>query len=308
MGIYTKLSSSNQVNPLDKALARLHYCTEAIRQLQFSHYFTAKKYSVWLNAPSEALNGKKIREGEITNFWDTSETLRSWVKERFYEEGLVASIILFEGEWNINDVTLNGFFSCNNYAFWNRVYLDVEIDAYSCGSYGDLIDVFLAQKSVSEFAKLFVSNMHSASMNQGIKPRFIYFSRGVPEYGEVEDLVALYLKDRRDMTTFLYTKLRKGKEAWVKNQLIPIDKVFYLKTLSDIEALEACFNEVIEKTSMLEKHGDSITYIANDTESFTKFYKVFRDTVFRPATKRLPHAEYLKAKMEDGLGGTQSTF
>jgi hypothetical protein len=306
MGIYTKLGASYQVNPLDKALARLHYCIEAIRQLQNDHLFTAKKMSIWLNGPSEALHGKKIHEEEITNFGDTSEKLKERVKAKFYEEGLVASIILFEGEWSINDTILSGFFSCNNYAFWNRVYLDIEIDAYSCGDYGDLMDVFLAHKGVSEFAKYFVSNMHTAAQKHGVTPRFIYFSRGVPEYGEVEDLIALYLRDRRDMTTFLYTKLRKSKESWVTNQIAPMDKTFYLKTLSNIEALEQCFNEVVAKTNMLEKVGNSVTYIAEDTDSFSKFFKVFKDTIFRPSAKQLPHAEYLRAKMEDGLEGKRT--
>jgi hypothetical protein len=308
MGIYTKLGSALRINPLDKALARLYYCTEAIRNLQNDKFFTPKKVSIWLNAPSKTLHGREIYEDEITNFYNTTHVLQTKFKESFYREGLLSSIVLFEGEWHINNSELKGFFACNNYIAWNRAYFDVEIDAYSQGEYGDLMDLFLKNNEVPEFIKRFISNINISSQNQTITPRFIYFSRGVPEYGEVEDLIALHLKDRKDMTSFLYAKLRKTEESWVRDQVEPIDKTFYVSSLVSIESLERFFTNVVKETELIENLENSVTYIAKDTVTFSKFFECFKNTIFKPASQELPNATYLKTKMKDGLEGTKSTF
>jgi hypothetical protein len=234
--------------------------------------------------------------------------LKTRIKESFYRDELVSSIVLFEGEWHINDFEMGGFFSCNNHSAWNRVYFDVEIDAYSQGEYGDLMDVFLKHNEVPEFTKNFISNINMSSQNQTIIPRFIYFSRGVPEYGEVEDLIALHLKDRHDMTSFLYAKLRKLEESWVKDKVEPIDKTFYLSSLVSIESVERFFTEVVKETELIENIGNSITYIARDTVTFSKFFDRFKDTIFKPASRELPNAAFLKEKMKNGLEGTKTTF
>jgi hypothetical protein len=307
MGIYTKLTTSG-INPIDRALGRLFYCTEAIRHFQRDKFFVPRSVSIWLNAPSEALNGKLIYRKDMTDLDNIAQQLQRRFKDSFYRDGLPASIILFEGTWQLYGLEIAGFFSCNNYRAWNRIYFDVEIDAYSKGEYGDLMDVFLAHGEVPELAKNFVAYYKMSSQNQIIMPRFIYFSRGVPEYGEVEDLIALYLRDRHDMVTFLYNKLRRIEESWVKDQVEPIDRHFYVSSLVSIESIEKIFSEVVKKTNLIESEGDSITYIAEDTNTFETFFEHFKNEIFRPASKDLPNAAFLKEKMRNGLEGTATTF
>jgi len=206
----------------------------------------------------------------------------------------------------LNELEVGGFFSCNNFFAWNRAYLDVEIDAYSSGEYGDLTDVFIKHNEVPEVAKSFISSINASSQNQQTTPRYIYFSRGAPEFGEVEDLIVLHLRDRHDMTGFLYAKLRKTEEPWVKAKLEPIDKTFYLSSLASIEAVESIFSDVVKETDLIEKTGNSITYIAKDTVTFRKFYEQFKESIFQPASKELPDADALKKSMERGLEGTRT--
>lgn len=306
MGIYTKLTTAG-INPIDKALARLYYCTEAVRHFQRDKFFLPNSVSIWLNAPSEAMNGKLIYRKEVTNLDSITHELQIKFKDQFYRDDLPASIVLFEGTWQLDDLEMAGFFSCNNYSVWNRVYFDVEIDAYSKGEYGDLMDVFLAQGKVPELAKNFVTYYKMSSQNQAIMPKFIYFSRGVPEYGEVEDLIALHLRDRHDMVKFLYNKLRRIEESWVKEQVEPIDRHFYVSSLVSIEIVEKLFSEIVKKTDLIESEGNSITYIAEDTETFGKFFEQFKTEIFKPASKELPNADFLKEKMRDGLQGKKQT-
>jgi hypothetical protein len=307
MGIYTKLATSG-INPIDRALARLHYCTEAIKHFQRNRFFVPSSVSIWLNAPSETLKGKRIDEKPATNIDAVVPALQSRLKNSFYSEGLLSSIIVFEGMWQLYDLEMAGFFSCNNYRIWNRIYFDVEIDAYSKGEYGDLMDVFLAHKEVPQLARDFITLCKMSEQNQVVTPRFIYFSRGVPEYGEVDDLIALHLRDRHDMVTYLYNKLRRIEESWVKNQVEPIDRTFYVKSLVSIESLEKIFSEIVKKSNLVETEGNSVTYIAEDTETFKKFFEQFKVEIFRPASKELPQADLLKQKMRDGLEGTKTTL
>jgi hypothetical protein len=255
MGIYTKLATS-RINPIDSALARLFYCTEAIRHFQRDKFFVPKSVSIWLNAPSEALHGRQIYKHELTDLSTITQELQRRFKNSFYPDNLFSSIVLFEGTWQLYDLEIAGFFSCNNYRVWNRIYFDVEIDAYSKSEYGDLMDIFLAHGEVPEFVKNFVAYYKMSSQNQIIIPRFIYFSKGVPEYGEVEDLVALYLRDRHDMVTFLYNKLRRIEESWVKDQVVPIDRHFYVSSLVSIESIERIFSEVVKETDLVESEGN----------------------------------------------------
>jgi hypothetical protein len=110
------------------------------------------------------------------------------------------------------------------------------------------------------------------------------------------------------MVTFLYNKLRRIEESWVKDQVEPIDRHFYVSSLVSIESIEKIFSEVIKKTDLIESEGNSVIYIAEDTDTFKTFFEYFKNEIFRPASKELPSAAFLKEKMRNGLEGTRTTF
>jgi len=231
MGIYIHLLSSERMSPLAKALARVHYCYESIKYFYEGRFFIPDKIMIWMKAPSEALGGSLKRQVLIYDLHRDIKELQSYFEKRFYTEELFSSIVMVTGTWDLDGMKLAGFISCNNEYSWHRAYFDVEIDAYGKGEVEDIIDALWAKNMIETVAISFTKEMKLAGAKQLAKPREIYFSIGAPEYGEVENLIALHLQDWRDMIRFLYAKLRKEEELWIKNKVAPIDSGFYVSSI-----------------------------------------------------------------------------
>lgn len=306
MGIYIKLESAVRISPLEKALARLHYCYEAIKYFEQPKFFELKNVQIWLKAPSEPLGGILKEEISTAEAYRTVGQLREYFAKSFYAEELFSSIITFNGRWNLNGLEFAGFVSCNNDYAWNQAYYDVEIDAYARGEFEDLLDVFLAKGELSELASSFIATIRHAGQGQTAKPTQIYFSIGAPEYGEVENLVALYLQDRREMIRFLYSKLRRDRDTWIENKVAPIDRNFFVSSIVEQKVVARIFKQIIEETELIEQIGKSATYIARARDSFNKFYQRFKEEVFKPASQGLPEADALKKTIKKGLERTSS--
>jgi len=306
MGIYIKLESAVRISPLEKALARLHYCYEAIRYFEQPKFFQLQNVQIWLKAPSEPLGGILKEEISTTEAYHTIGLLREHFAKSFYSEELFSSIVTFNGRWNLNGLEFAGFVSCNNDYAWNQAYCDVEIDAYARGGFEDLLDVFLARNELGGLVSSFIATIKRAGQGQLATPTQIYFSIGAPEYGEVENLIALYLQDRREMIRFLYSKLRKDKDTWIENKVAPIDRNFFVSSIVEQEIVTSIFKQIIEETELIEQIGRSATYIAKARDSFSKFYQRFKEEVFKPASQELPEAEALKKTIKKGLERTSS--
>lgn len=271
-----------------------------------------EKMKIWLNAPTEALGGILKKEIKINNLFEDFETLRSWLNEKFYQEEWFSSIIVFEGLWEYDGVKLSGFFSINNEYAWQQAYQDVEIDAYGRGEISDLIDVFWKKGEIEFFASSFFTELKSVQEDTMIKPSEMYFSIGAPEYGEMDNLRALHLKDWRDFVDFMYSKLRKDAENWVVEKVAPIDRHFFLGSIKEEKIAQTLFKKGLEKSLLIEKTGQSSTFIAKNQDSFTKFYHAFKEEVFKSAAQELPEAKMLKRNIREGLekeaGTSQLTF
>jgi len=174
----------------------------------------------------------------------------------------------------------------------------VEIDAYGRGKFEDFIDVFLDKGEISELATSFIMTIRRAGQGQSAIPTQIYFSIGAPEYGEVENLIALYLQDRREM-------VRRDRDTWIKDKVAPIDRGFFVGSIVEQKIVASIFKQIIEETELIEQVGKSVTYIAKARESFGKFYQKFKE-VFKPASQELPEADALKKTINKGLERTSS--
>jgi len=303
MGIYLNLVSSERmrISPLERALSRIHYCYEAIRYFAKGRLFLPRTIRVWMDAPSETLEGIKKREIQIVDLYNDVERLRSWFKEDFYQERLFSSIIVFEGVWDFDNIKLAGFFSVNNEYTWRNMYLDVEIDAYGKGDIEDLVDVFWEKGEIITLAPNFFMELKHAEKGEPTRPREIYFSIGAPEYGGFDNLVALHLQDWRALVGFLYSRLRKDKAPWIKSKVAPIDRGFFLGSIREQKVVPMILKRLIEEASLVEQHGKSVTYIAKDKKSFSKFYQKTREEVFKSAVQDFPESEALKKKIQKGL-------
>ena len=301
MGIYVRLTSPTRISTREWALSRINYCHESMRYFYQGRIFLPEMIKIWLNAPTETLGGILKKQMKIVNLYRDVEILRSWIKQEFYREELFSSIIVFEGVWSFDNVKLAGFFSANNKHAWRDAYHDVEIDAYGKGEFEDLVDVFWRKGDIETIASSFFTELKRVGRGQPTKPSAIYFSIGAPEHGEVANLRALHLQDWRAFVGFLYSRLRRDKASWIKNKVAPIDRGFFLGSIREQKVVHTIFKRILEESLLTEKTGKSVTYIARDKESFTKFYQKFKEEVFKSVSQELPNAETLKKRMKKGL-------
>jgi hypothetical protein len=223
------------------------------------------------------------------------------MREVFYRDELFSSIIVFEGVWQFDSARFAGFFSANNDRAWRDAYYDVEIDAYGKGEYEDLVEYLWKNELIEHISPKFLGEVRREGRGKDAKPREIYFSIGAPEYGEISNLIALHLRDWRDLVNFLYSRLRKDKASWIKNKVVPIERNFFLSSLKEHKIVETAFRRLREEASLIEQVGKSVTYIAKERNSFNRFYQRFKEEVFKRATEELPEANTLKRQIKNGL-------
>lgn len=297
MGIYVRLESPERISLVARALARLHYSYEAIRFFHKGHIFIPENVAIWLKAPSETLGGTLEKEIPLTDLYKSIDTLRRWFASEFYSRELFSSIVVFNGKWDLNGEKLEGFVSANNEYSWQRAYFDVEIDVYARGKIEDLVDAFWGKPELENLFPNFADELRRAGRGQLQKPTTMYFSTGAPEYGELDNLIALYIQDRRTFIDFLYSKLHKRKEDWVKDRIDPIDRSFFVRAVNEQKAVQTLFASIAKESLLSEQSGGSVIYLAKERDSFAKFYRDFKKRIFRPISQQLPEAKELKSKM-----------
>lgn len=306
MGIYIRLESPLRITPIGKALARLHYCDEIINFFYRGRNFIPRNVTIWLKATSETLGGTLENELDMHDPYRTFQILREMISTKFYTEELFSSIIVFNGIWNFDGLKLEGFISANNEYAWNRAYYDVEVDAYGNDEFEDLVDVFWEKEMLDWLVPGFISQLERASRRQRAKPREIYFSIGAPERGEVSNLIAIHLPDWHDVIDFFYARLRRDKASWIKNKVAPLDRYFFVSSIREQKIVHSIFKQIAKETSLIEKSGGSVIYIAKERDSFSKFYQKFKEAVFKPASQELPQADHIKKIIQKGLEKTKS--
>jgi hypothetical protein len=306
MGIYVRLAPVVKSTPLARALTRLEYSREIIRFFEENKIFTPSKYEVWLRAPSVTLGGKCVTSREINTTHTALQELRVQFEKHFISDELFSSIVTFYGTWTFNNTKFSGFVSCNHSLAWREIYQDIETDLYGQGNIGDLVEVFLNKEYFKEdefqnLVQLFVSHVTKTTIDQTMIATPIYFSVGAAEYGETTDLVALHLRDWHDLVRFFYKKLRNSKEQWVRDRVSPLDRKFFVKSITEPELVEQIIMQARKETDMIEKVGNSVTYIGKNIASFDTFFDRVKKDVFKPASKELPNATLLKDIMKSGL-------
>jgi hypothetical protein len=290
-----------RISPLARALERLHYTYEVAKYFYQGRIFLPQNITIWLKAPSESLGGTLKDTISITELYATIQALRERFAREFYSEEFFSSVVMVNGKWNLNGEKLEGFISANNDDTWRSVYYDIEIDVYARGHIKDIADVIWGKPNLENFFPNFVKELRRVGRGHLAKPREIYFSIGAPEYGEVDNLLALRLQDRRRMIDFLYSKIRKSKESWVKNKIAPIDRSFFVSSINEQRAVQRMFSQFAQESLLVEITGRSVVYVAKERDSFAKFYKRFKEKVFEPASRELPDAKEIKRNMLRGL-------
>lgn len=304
MGLYIKLLHRIfPPNGRSLALSRLHYAKLALEYLEKNGIFSPKKVQLWINATSQLLGGRLDREYEYTE----RDAIDGFLDMRFdvndqYNYKWYNSIIIITGIWNIFNEKYLGYVSVNNNKPWRTAYQDIEIDAYGPREKTDLIDLLLEDEQFISIIDDFIKHIVQ-DRGTGIGTvREIYVSHGPPKFGVVEDLVAIHASNWQRIVTLFYDQMRNEKDDWYQTQVAPIQPKFFQEQLTSEEGIEQLFNEFSEESHITQFEGGSVTYIAQSSDAFTKFYNKFKAEVFSKAAEKLPHADEYKFKMFSGIG------
>jgi hypothetical protein len=257
---------------------------------------------VWRYAPSTTLGGTLKETMPAVDLYSVIVKLRDRLGKTYDFEDVLYSIVVFEGIWNLNGTRLTGFFSVNNDYTWRKSYYDIEIDAYAKGEFEDLVDALWKKQDIKALVPSFIAQIEQASRNVPAKPSVIYFSIGVPAYGDVSNLMAIHLPSRRTFISFLYSALSKSEDPWISSRVTPIRTAFFVNTIADEDVVQKRFERALEEVPLIEQKGGSVTYIAKDKDTFNKIFEKVTETIFKPALKGLPQAETLQVSIRKGLG------
>jgi hypothetical protein len=309
LGIYITLRSpSGEHIPFrDFPLIRLHYATEMLRFFYEGKIFVPQNIEVWLNFPEKALGGELDQNIEVSDTFKDIATMRMRLSDRNYPlDRLMSTIIVINGHWNLFDTLIPGFFSINNSPTWRGTYKDLEIDASGTGDFNDLIGVLWKREDMEGIVSSFVKKLKNAEIGQKVTPNIVFFSIGVPAKGDVDNLVGLYLKDRRALIDFLYSTLTEKGDPETKDRMPPLSRDFFIKTITEEPIVQERLNTALHDTLVIEEPVGSFTYIARDRKAFNNLYQVFSERVFKPAMQELPKVKEVELKIKKGLENVQN--
>jgi hypothetical protein len=223
-------------------------------------------------------------------------------------EQLIPTIIRISGYWDLDGNRLAGFFSINNNPSWREVYHDIEIDAYGKGDIEDLVDLIWKSESAQGIVKNLILTLNNAAKGQSVTPHVVFFSVGVPAKGEVTNIKGIHCSSRRYLIEFFYSTLSEQGEMDIRDKLGPMNKSFFISTLTDNKNVNQRFEQALDQTLIKEEIGGSVTYFAKEANSFSKLYEKIYETIFKPALKNLPKSNDVRQKIAIGLEPSQTTL
>jgi hypothetical protein len=269
--------------------------------------FVPQNIEVWLNFPDRALGGELDQSIEVSDIFKDIATVRMQLSDKNYPlDRLVSTIIIINGHWDINGTLIPGFFSINNSSVWRGTYKDLEIDASGTGDFNDLIGVLWKRDDMEGIVRNFVKKIKSAESGQKVTPKMIFFSIGVPAKGDVDNLVGLYLRDRRTLIDFLYSTLNEKGDPEIKSKIPPLDRGFFIKAISEEPVVQKRLTNALHDTLVIEEPVGSFTYIARDRKAFNNLYETFSERVFKPAMRELPKVQEVETRIRNGLANLKN--
>jgi len=212
--------------------------------------------------------------------------------------------MIIYGDWSILDSNFEGFISINNEYSWRLAYQDIEIDAFGQKDQEDLVEILWMNENINYLIKDFLTTITSKKTDIYSRISEIYFSIGAPEFGNVENLMALHIPSWRTMVRFLYTQMHNDEDKWYRDRIAPLNRSFFLRSLTEQKLVENLFNKFVDESELIQHAVGSITYIAKRKDSFKAFYNKFKNEVFKNASTQLPNADRLKKSILNGIEKT----
>jgi hypothetical protein len=285
-------------------LIRLEYATEAIRFFSNNKIFVPENIELWYRYADEALGGTKetVIQASSDIFRDLALIRQTLADRNRPLERLMSTIIVINGYWDLNGEIISGFFSINNSYLWRTVYKDLEIDASGHDDTKDLVEVLWRRDDREGIVDNFVRNLKVKSEGLKAAPTAIYFSIGVPAKGDVENLMGIYLSDRRSLIDFLYSTLIARGDAETKDAMLPLKRSYFVSAIDKEREVQNELTIAMDKAGVKQDKVGSFTFLADDRKGFEKLYKIFEEDVFKPVLHALPKTQEVEARIKKGLG------
>ena len=302
MGIYLTLKSpSGEHIPFrDMPLIRLQYATEAIRFFYSNKIFVPENIEQWHRYADEALGGTKEPTIQASSdiFRDLALVRQNLADRSRPLERLMSTIIVINGYWDLNGEIISGFFSINNSYGWRTIYKDLEIDASGHGDAKDLVEVLWKRADRRGIVDNFVKSLNSMSKGLKATPNAIYFSIGVPAKGDVENLLGVYLNDRRALLDFLYSTLSARADAETKDSMLPLKRSYFVGAMDRESDVQNGLTSAMHDAGVQQDKVGSYTFMADDRKGFENLYKIFAERVFKRVLHELPKTQEVESRIK----------
>ena len=264
--------------------------------------FVPESIELWYNTPDPALGGESDPTVKVSEVFKDIATLRTKLSDKSFNlERLMSTIIVINGHWDFTGTLIPGFFSINNSAAWRGTYKDIEVDATGTGELNDLIDLIWKREDKDGIVTNLVKHLKRAESGQQATPNIVFFSLGIPARGDVENLLGIYLKDRRSLIDFLYSTLSEKADPAIKDKITPLNRTFFIKAITEQKIVQDRLDSSLRDTQIIEEPVGSFTYIGKDRKAFSELYETFSERVFKPAVKELPRVQEVEARIVKGL-------
>jgi hypothetical protein len=160
----------------------------------YSRYFDPAYVEIWLEAPTEVLEGKLLKLIECRDSSHVKDILmqEAWSIVRKEQVFLESMILLLRGVWNINGKKVPGYICVNNEDLSIKTYGDIEVGVYQREEIRDIIDLFWTDTAkVQSLVNDFMSQI-SKFQDKSYLTSQIVFGVGVPLIQPVTEWKASY--------------------------------------------------------------------------------------------------------------------
>lgn len=291
MGIYLTLNFT-KVAPYERTRVRFNYGWKVLK------YFVERGFSptsteIWNHANSVSLGGINRRTIECSKnmtIGDIAQKTADEFRNLPFEQQL-SSIIIVNGQWDLENRQLICYLSINHDFFWRRLYKDIEFDAYASGDVEDIAELIWRKENLRlQLGRNFVNEI-TGREEKGAKIESIYFAVGVPSVSNASTLRLAYVQGATDLIeSILYTFLKISNEE-IRDHSKGTKGDFLISRLMRKEYILKKVHEMERSAGIIEEYAGSRLFIGKDQKSFEKFVNDFGKEVLEPVLRQLPATE-----------------
>ena len=276
----------------------LHRTVAFFAERQGYPRFEVKDCSVWDQAPSEALGGSMIAEGEYPEFLNELD-----IDTQF---GLFRSIVRVRGLWLFKESKFEGYCEAHLNPDWRSVYGDFEVDGYpDYEGDSDLTDALWRHNGHEDVVKGYM-DMSSSFEGRTSKVHHIFFTPS-PSMDKRLDLVrAIYAPNADVLLTAAVKSLRETNRS-VDKKASSYNVNFLTSVIRRDKYASRRLDSLLTR-HRIKKAAGSVMYIGEHEDSFQKVYAELCSEVLVPAFGALQARSTIRSKVKAAIRHQKPLF